>query len=259
LFPHVHVLPGLRFDRAAKIDHFGSVVRDRVAASRFRIRWWRATRNINGSSNVPSGGSSRPCCDALVATGRPCSCHACAVVDVSALILAGGKATRLGGVVKHELVIAGETIFARQLRVLAPRVAEVLAASPREILGVRTVKDPIEGAGPLAGIAAGLSAARTPWLIVVAGDMPYLTGDVVDALLAARRADVDAVCARAGGLAEPLLCVLHARVHAVLARRLAAAQYKASGLFTEEDLAVAWVDVADPGALHNINSPEDLQ
>jgi molybdopterin-guanine dinucleotide biosynthesis protein A len=181
------------------------------------------------------------------------------VADVSALILAGGKATRLGGVAKHELLIAGETILARQQRVLAPRVVEILVASSRAIPGLRTVHDPIEGAGPLAGIAAGLAAVGTPWLLVVAGDMPYLTGDVVDAVLAARRAGVDAVCARAGGLPEPLLCVLHARVHAVLARRLAAGRYKAAGLFTEEDLAVAWVEVVDSRALHNINSPEDLR
>ena len=42
---------------------------------------------------------------------------------VSALILAGGKATRLGGVAKHELVPDdgdGRTIFERQVAVLAP-------------------------------------------------------------------------------------------------------------------------------------------
>jgi molybdopterin-guanine dinucleotide biosynthesis protein A len=178
---------------------------------------------------------------------------------VSALILAGGKATRLGGVVKHELVVGGESILARQRRVLAPRVQELLAASPGEIAGLRTVRDPIDGAGPLAGIAAGLAASRTAWLLVVAGDMPYLTGELVDALLAARRSDIDAVCARCGGLPEPLLCVLRRQVHVVVARRLAAGRYKAAGLFTEEDLAVAWVEVNDVRVVRNINTPDDLR
>ncbi len=179
-------------------------------------------------------------------------------VDVSALILAGGRATRLGGVAKHELVVGGETIFARQTRVLAPRVAEIVVSGP-EVPGFRNVRDSLEGAGPLAGIAAGLAAARTPWLLVVAGDMPYLTGELIDALLALRRDDLDAVCVRERGLPEPLVSVVHARVRGAVERRLAAGRFKASALFTDENLAVAWLDDPDPYALRSINSPADLR
>jgi molybdopterin-guanine dinucleotide biosynthesis protein A len=121
------------------------------------------------------------------------------------------------------------------------------------------VRDPVEGGGPLAGIAAGLVAVHTPWLLVVAGDMPYVTGELVEALLAARRPEIDAVCARARDLPEPLLCVLHTRVAAAVSRRLAGGRYKVAGLFTEEDLAVAWVEVADARSVRNINTPDDLR
>ena len=189
------------------------------------------------------------------------------MTDVSALILAGGRATRLGGVAKHELVVGGETIFARQTRVLAPRVAEIVVAGP-QVPGYRNVHDappadgvpyPEGGAGPLAGIAAGLAAARTPWLLVVAGDMPHLTGELLDALLALRRDDLDAVCVRERGLPEPLVSVVHVRVRVVVERRLGAGRFKASALFTDENLAVAWLDDPDPAALRSINSPEDLR
>jgi molybdopterin-guanine dinucleotide biosynthesis protein A len=178
--------------------------------------------------------------------------------DVSALILAGGKATRFGGIAKHELVVDGETIFARQVRVLAPRVAEILVSSPRDIAGHRTVRDAVAGVGPLAGIAAGLAACRTPWLLVVAGDMPYLTAELIENLRALRGPDVDAVGIRSGGLPEPLVCVLHTRVLPIVQRRIAADDYKASRLFTDDSLRVAWIDDADPAALRNINAPEDL-
>jgi molybdenum cofactor guanylyltransferase len=178
--------------------------------------------------------------------------------DVSALILAGGRATRLGGIAKHELVIEGETILARQVRVLAPRVHEILVSSPREVPGFHTVADRLPHGGPLAGIAAGLAASPTPWTLVIAGDMPDVTGALLDRLLADATAEVDAVCARAGGLPEPLLCVLHARVGEVLERRLAAGRRKASGMFTDEGLRVAWVDEPDPAVLRNVNAPEDL-
>ena len=194
-------------------------------------------------------------------------------LDLSALILAGGKATRLGGDAKHELEIDpadGRTIFARQVELLAPRVAEILVSSPTDIPGYRTVRDGVSGAGPLAGIAAGLSASRTDWLLVVAGDMPHITGDLLDRLSAQTEPahaspdddligrELSAIGVRSGGLPEPLLCVLHRRVLTAVERRLAAGRFKASGLLTDEGLRVTWIDAADPAALRNVNSPEDL-
>jgi len=179
-------------------------------------------------------------------------------VDVTALILAGGKATRLGGIAKHEIVIGGETIFARQVRVLSPRVSEVIV-SGADVAGYRTVRDAIDGAGPLAGIAAGLAAATTEWLLVVAGDMPYLTGELIDQMIALAGDDIDAVGVRSGGLPEPLLAVLSKRMVPLVEARLAAGRHKASGLLTDEGARVRWLDDPDPRALVNINSPADLR
>ena len=91
---------------------------------------------------------------------------------------------------------------------LAPRVAEILVASPHDIAELRTVRDTIDGVGPLAGIAAGLEAARTPWLLVVAGDMPELSGALIDLLLATTADAREAVALRIANQPEPLLCVL---------------------------------------------------
>ncbi|HUS30221.1 MAG TPA: molybdenum cofactor guanylyltransferase [Kofleriaceae bacterium] len=195
---------------------------------------------------------------------------------VSALILAGGKATRLGGISKHEIVVEGETIFARQVRVLAPRVAEIIVAGPT-IEGYRNVTDVKEGAGPLAGIAAGLAACRTPWLLVVAGDMPHISAELIDALIACVSAPrtgsgtssqetrdvdaietIDAVGVRVNGLPEPLLCVLHTRVLPTVEQALAAGRYKASRILTDDGLWVRWLEAERP-AVRNINSPEDLR
>jgi molybdopterin-guanine dinucleotide biosynthesis protein A len=189
-------------------------------------------------------------------------------VDVSALILAGGRATRMGGVAKHELVIAGETIFARQTRVLAPLVDEIIVATPVDLAGYRCVRDAEQGIGPLAGIAAGLASARTRWLLVVAGDMPDLSSALVAHMLECARdparAAHEAVGLRIGGLPEPLFCVVRvdaARV--VIGELFAVGIYKASALLDQLD--VAWVDedairAFDPElrSLRNVNAPGDL-
>jgi len=186
--------------------------------------------------------------------------------DVTALILAGGKATRFGGAAKHELVVDGQTIFSRQISVLSPRVAEVLVSAPNDIVGFRTVRDAAAGIGPLAGIAAGLAACRTEWLLVVAGDMPHITGALIDQLIATARGShdphaadsLDAVGIRIDGLPEPLFCILHRRTLPFVERRIAAGDYKASRLLTAPGLRVNWIENADRAALRNVNTPEDL-
>ena len=148
----------------------------------------------------------------------------------------------------------------------APRVSEILVSSRRDCKpATRTVHDAIDGAGPLAGIAAGLAACTTPWLLVVAGDMPHLHGPSIDLILDAAQDGLDAVAVRVGNRPEPLLCVLNIAVKPTVDRRLAAGHYKASGLFTDEGLTIAWVHerelrALDPElrGLSNINEPADL-
>lgn len=185
---------------------------------------------------------------------------------VTALILAGGKATRLGGTAKHELVVEGRTIFERQTALLAPRVREILVATAQTIPGYRCVKDVLPDVGPLAGIAAGLRTMRTPWLLVVAGDMPHVSAPVLDLMLDAANDLGEAVAFRLHGLPEPLVCMLSRRAAPAVERRLQTRRNKVAGVFTDERLHVRWIDepavrAVDPTlqAFFNVNEPEDLR
>jgi molybdopterin-guanine dinucleotide biosynthesis protein A len=186
--------------------------------------------------------------------------------DVTALILAGGKATRLGGVDKQALVVEGRTIFERQVAVLRACVGDLVVSSPRALAGVRTVADAEPGLGPIAGIAAGLAAATTPWLFVIAGDMPYIHRALVELILSRADGESDAVGLRIGGLPEPLCTALRVDVwRPIVTARIAARRLKASSLLTDEEVRVRWIEEAevreiDPAlhALHNVNTPADL-
>jgi molybdopterin-guanine dinucleotide biosynthesis protein A len=190
--------------------------------------------------------------------------------DVTACILAGGRARRLGGLLKPLLVVDGETILARQRAVLAPRAAEIVIAvagpGPLAEQGLRAVVDAVPDAGPLAGLAAGLAASARPWLLAVAGDMPHLAPAVLDALLARAAAagdTVDAVVPRVNGYPEPL-CALYGRGAApVVARYLTDGRRRTQGIL--DDLRVSWLDeatlrVLDPGlrTFTNVNEPGDV-
>src|SRR5436305_1449067 len=100
----------------------------------------------------------------------------------SLAILAGGHATRFGGRDKSALVVGGATILDRQLAELGPLTNDIMivaragvrVTAPRGAR-VREIADIVPGSGPLGGIHAALSGARTDAVLVIACDMPYVT------------------------------------------------------------------------------------
>lgn len=103
--------------------------------------------------------------------------------DITALILAGGASKRMG-VDKAFLKVDGVPLIERVHAVLAPLFAEVLVAAgapdpKRGPFPGRAIYDETPGQGPLGGLVSGLRAAKTPWLFMVACDMPNLDPRVI--------------------------------------------------------------------------------
>ena len=186
--------------------------------------------------------------------------------DVSALILAGGKATRLGGVAKHAIVIDGKPIFARQIEVLAPLVGAILVSAPAPIDDAYcTVPDTVADGGPVHGIAGGLGACTTTWMIVVAGDMPFLQPAVIEMLCERTTEAVDAIAFEIDGRPQPLLCALKQATFELVQGAFRAGERKASRVLTDLGLAVTWIRepelrAVDPElrSFANVNTPADL-
>jgi molybdopterin-guanine dinucleotide biosynthesis protein A len=130
--------------------------------------------------------------------------------DVSLAILAGGQARRLGGISKGLLRRDGRPVLAHLLA-LAPRFADTFLvtadASAYRSFGVRAVLDVVPGRGAPGGVHAALAQARTAWVLAVAADMPFVTAEVVERLLAEPREEVDAVAFRVADRLEPLLAL----------------------------------------------------
>src|SRR4029450_7781625 len=109
-------------------------------------------------------------------------------LEISAAILAGGRATRFGGADKASLVVGGVRIVERQLAALAGVSDDILIvandAARYTDLGVRVVPDAIAGAGPLGGLYTALLAARPDRLIVLACDLPFVPAALLERLAA---------------------------------------------------------------------------
>src|SRR5690606_38783426 len=137
-----------------------------------------------------------------------------ASADVLGVVLCGGRSRRMG-FDKGGAELGGSTLVERAAAVLAEVSGEVLLASgPSERygdLGLARVADDPELQGPAAGIVAALESGGAEWVLVLACDMPRVSGRLVSALLACARArDLDA-CLLAGERGEEPLCGVYRR------------------------------------------------
>jgi molybdopterin-guanine dinucleotide biosynthesis protein A len=186
--------------------------------------------------------------------------------DVASVLLAGGRATRMGGRNKAFAAVGGEPIAVRTLRLLAQIFPQVIVATntPQEFsrFPVETVSDVHRGRGPLAGVHAAMRIARHPHLFVVACDMPGLDADVIRFLLG-RIDGADAIVPRWDGDIEPLHAVYAVRVLPVVERCL-----EESRSAMRQFLPLVRVDYVSEAELRgvsaaaasftNVNTPEEL-
>lgn len=180
--------------------------------------------------------------------------------ELSGLVLAGGRSRRFGTDKAH-YPVAGTPMIRRVYDALHPLVASVrvsvrTADQPVPLPAERVV-DRFPNAGPLAGLHAGLDVASTPWVLAVACDLPFLTGNVLDRLIAARTEDMRPVVARTpDGRLQPL-CACYPSAAADAARRLLDRSDLALHAFLDALRPLCVVDVpAEP--LRNINERSDL-
>jgi molybdopterin-guanine dinucleotide biosynthesis protein A len=186
---------------------------------------------------------------------------------VTAAIIAGGRAARLGGQPKGLISIGGRRIIDRQLEALWAVFDRVFLVAndpgPWSDLGLTIVPDRVPGAGPLAGLDAALSALDPGEVSVVcvAGDMPFLEPRALTLLR--DHPPAQAVVPRVAGRSDPLFARYHRSCAPVIARALAEGRLKAIALLDE--LAVAYLEepawqAIDPTLrfLTNVNTPEDL-
>ena len=183
---------------------------------------------------------------------------------ITGLLLAGGRARRMGGEDKGLLPLAGQPLAAWALKNLSAQVDHLLISANRNHeryreFGAEVVSDTLgDFSGPLAGFAAGLAQIQTPWLVTVPCDSPLVVPDYVSRLWAAiEPGGIDAVVAHDGNRLQPVFSLLRRGVLGDLEAFLDLGERKID-LWLER---LSWriVDFSDaPDMFLNVNTPEDL-
>jgi len=159
-------------------------------------------------------------------------------------------------------VEVGDTVLLRYVvERLAPAFSEVMVSfsepeQMEQLVPYRVVFDRKRAAGPLAGLEAGLMAARHEVLFAVACDMPYVTRRVAEiAVAAARRCD--AAIPRHDGLFEPVCGAYRKSSLPAIVGALDAGNYTAHDVV--ELMDVTWLEGLDPAQFESLNTPADLE
>lgn len=189
-------------------------------------------------------------------------------LPVSAAVLAGGQSRRMGQNKAFLRRPDGQPFIMAILACLAQvsddRLVVAGDLAPYAGLPARLVADRFPGHGPLAGVQAALLAARHPWCLVVACDLPWLSSALLRALATTPRpAAVRAVVPRPGGRPAPVVALYHRACAPVAERLLQDGQRRLRDLlaaipvlFLDDD----WLRRHDPTgrALDDVDTPADL-
>lgn len=185
--------------------------------------------------------------------------------DVTGVVLAGGRATRMGGVDKGLVAVNGRPMIAWVIDVLRPQVADVLINANRNEERYREFGFPViddgdgDFRGPLAGIASGMRAATSPYVAFAPCDSPLVCGDLVTRLYAAlTSAGTRIAVAHDGARLQPVFALLDCGLHDDLVGYLDSGERKIDRWYDGHGYACAdFSDVAESFA--NINAPDEKQ
>jgi molybdopterin-guanine dinucleotide biosynthesis protein A len=192
--------------------------------------------------------------------------------QITGLLLAGGRGTRMGGADKGLQTLHGEPLAAHVLKRLAPQTGALLISANRHPdvyaalgapFGAGIVADTLpEFPGPLAGLLAGLRTARSEYLLSAPCDTPWLPADLAARLaqaLAANAADISTVTTADadGNLSlHPVFALLRTGLADDLAAYLAAGERKVRAWYARHKTVE--VVFTDERAFYNINSLQEL-
>jgi molybdopterin-guanine dinucleotide biosynthesis protein A len=189
--------------------------------------------------------------------------------DITGLVLAGGRGSRMGGVDKGLQNHQGMPLALHALLRLSPQVGAVMLNANRNLGAYESLGAPVwpdavpDYPGPLAGFLAGLGHCETPYLVTVPCDSPRFPADLVERL-AQGLAEAQAHIAMAVTLDEagqrqrqPVFCLMHTGVLDSLVRFIEGGQRRIDRWTDAQRCVEVLFD--DAGAFVNANTLQELQ
>ncbi len=186
--------------------------------------------------------------------------------DICAVILAGGKSSRMGSN-KALLHFGGRPLISVLVDRIRPITSQILISSndphPYEFLNLPVIPDKYRGQGPLAGLHAAMLWNDCSLYMALACDLPNLEAPLLRRLVGFAKGYDVAIPRTKDGLAHPLCAVYRRTCLPEVEQSLLRGDNKIIEILMQSSLSIRWVGPEEghfrETDLANINTPEDLQ
>lgn len=184
------------------------------------------------------------------------------LTEVTGVVLAGGRATRMGGQDKGLINFNGQPLFEHVISKLAPQVNNVVISANRNIekyqsVGLSVLSDTLaDFPGPLAGMLSIMQHLSEEWFLFCPCDTPNIPGDLAYKLWE-QKGDSIAVWVNDGERDHPTIALMHRRLATDLEQYLASGERRVM-VFLRQIGGKAVVFPNQMQNFANVNTPEDL-
>lgn len=183
--------------------------------------------------------------------------------NITGVILAGGRSSRMGGNDKGLISLNGKPLYQHVIDRLRPQVEDLLINANRnqafyQESGILVINDIITGfVGPLAGMHAGLSHSATEWVVFAPCDVPMLPLNLVSQLWQSKGQALAAYVSDSER-EHPTLALMHVSLKPTLEAYLAKGERKLM-IFMASINAKRVVFNGQPHQFSNLNTPADCE
>lgn len=185
--------------------------------------------------------------------------------NISLLIVAGGKSSRLGcdkrfvevgGVAMLENILSKAAAFDFAEKFLCVEEKLPVLENLSKRFGAELLVDKIRGAGPMAGLANGLGRIKTDWALAISADMPFFDFEVLKPLMK-NLTPAQAIIPEVGGRRQMLAAFYRRELAEIFAQELASGQLK---LFaTIKKVPHELIKISGEEIFFNVNTRADLR
>ncbi len=183
--------------------------------------------------------------------------------DITAVILSGGQATRMGGQDKGLILFKNKPLISYVANIINENVNSILVSANKNLdlyqkFGT-VIRDDLSGfQGPLAGVSKAMHVANTPYLLVLPCDGPFVNSLLVERLVQSmQQHEVNICVASNGNKIHPTYSLINIALKDNLDKFLQSGERK-FGLWLKNNNALK-VDFSDQADIFiNLNSPQDF-
>ncbi|WP_314140617.1 molybdenum cofactor guanylyltransferase MobA [Buttiauxella noackiae] len=184
------------------------------------------------------------------------------LTEVTGVVLAGGRATRMGGLDKGLINLNGQPLFEHVMSKLAPQVGSVVISANRNIeiyqsFGIDVLSDTLpDYPGPLAGMLSAMQHLSGEWFLFCPCDTPNIPDDLAYKLWM-QKGESYAVWVNDGERDHPTIALMHRKLVTDLEQYLAAGERRVM-LFLRKVRGKPILFANQMQNFINVNTPKDL-